>query len=88
MVETTQPFHTKNNPTVGAGTRSNHDVGVLLSLPVIGKREFDGPEALRTAADAAIAAMARDLNDANLNDANFYAADYAGKEQPQLTALY
>ena len=36
MVETTHPWHTKNNAPVGTGLRSNHDVGVLLALPVLG----------------------------------------------------
>ncbi len=89
LLERTHPFHSKfNYPLLGAA-RCNHDVGILLRLPVAIAECFS--DALGTFRDQpttdqieqAILEMA-----CAINDADFYCSEYTSKEQPHLDNLY
>ena len=71
-LEINHPFHFKLSPAVLLGCRANHDLGVLLRLPALGSAS---PE---TAVNGMLEAM---------GNYEFYAASYAGKEQPHIQGL-
>ena len=83
LVEQNQPFI---GPLMGAmygGPRCNHHVSVLLRLPPVTGTEPICAAAQAERVNAAIALIAK-----LLNDANHYCGDYCGKAQPQMDNLF
>ena len=76
-LETNHPFHFKMNPAVLLGPKCNHDVGVLLRLPV---QTITGgrPSTREAACEAMLDAM---------GDHEFYCAAYSSKDAPHIGGL-
>ena len=81
LFERTHPYHTKIHPAIGIGTRGNHDASSLVTL-LNALLSNDG-KLDDEVVDSLIAEMSRDMN-----NANFYCADYPCKQQPHIQNLF
>ena len=86
-LEVNHPFHFKMTPSMLLGPRCNHDLGVLLRLPVLPPSLFDDENHVDTKT------MEQSCNEASeamidaMIDHEFYCSNYASKDQPHIEGL-
>ena len=86
-LEVNHPFHFKMTPSMLLGPRCNHDLGVLLRLPIVAtettlKSTSTGNQGAMCGWEDAVSEMLD-----TMIDHEFYCASYASKEQPHIEGL-
>ena len=78
-LEVNHPFHFKLSPSMSLGPRCNHDLGVLLRLPIL-------PPSLELPEHCDVESLIASTMD-TIVDHEFYCTNYATKDEPHIEGL-
>lgn len=88
-LEMNHPFHFKMTPSMLLGPRCNHDLGVLIRLPIVSPEVFTKNTTSNLCDEDAMKEWEDALREMveTMIDHEFYCATYASKEQPHIEGL-